>query len=231
LIEYRGEGELPVFAHHSLLVGKDGEGLSKRIGSLGIEVMREEGLEPQALTSLLARLGTSDPIEPRLSLEEMAEGFDFDRMGRAPARFDAEELRQLNAKILHMMPYEDLQERLTALSVDEALWTVAKGNIELLSDIEKWRDVVTGEVEPLIEADDKAVTDAAAAAVPPGDVTEADWSALVDKVKAETGAKGRRLFMPLRKALTGVDHGPEMAPMFALIGAEKAKARFSGQRA
>lgn len=231
IIEYRGEGTLPVFAHHSLLVGKDGEGLSKRLGSLSVEAMREEGLEPQAITSLLARLGTSDPVEPRLSLEEMAEGFDFDRFGRAPARFDPEELRQLNAKILHMMPYELLEKRLSKLGVDEALWQAASGNIDILGDITMWRDIVRGEIDPVIEDEDKAVTDAAAAAVPETVSGEEDWSALVEAVKSATGAKGRKLFMPLRKALTGEAHGPEMGPLFALIGAEKARKRFAGQRA
>ncbi|WP_370338924.1 glutamate--tRNA ligase [Parvularcula marina] len=231
LIEYRGDGIMPSFAHHSLLVGKDGEGLSKRLGSLSISAMREAGLEPEAITSLLSRLGTSDPIEPRLSMEEMAEGFDFGRMGRAPARFDMDELHQLNAKILHMMPYERMEDRLEAAGVSRELWEMAKGNIELFSDIGQWRDVVMGEIDPVIDDEDKPVTDAAAAAVPEGEITEADWQALIEKVKTETGAKGKKLFMPLRKALTGAEHGPEMGPIFALIGAEKARARFAGKRA
>ncbi|RFB04159.1 glutamate--tRNA ligase [Parvularcula marina] len=231
LIEYRGDGIMPSFAHHSLLVGKDGEGLSKRLGSLSISAMREAGLEPEAITSLLSRLGTSDPIEPRISMEEMAEGFDFGRMGRAPARFDMDELHQLNAKILHMMPYERMEERLEEAGVSQELWETAKGNIELFSDIGQWRDVVMGEIDPVIDDEDKAVTDAAAAAVPQGEITEADWQALIEKVKTETGAKGKKLFMPLRKALTGAEHGPEMGPIFALIGAEKARARFAGKRA
>lgn len=231
VIAYRHEGELPSFAHHSLLVGKDGEGLSKRLGSLSVSAMREEGLEPQAITSLLARLGTSDPVEPRLTLEELVEGFDFTRFGRAPARFDDSELRQLNARILHMMPYEQLAPRLEKHGISEELWDAAKGNIEIFADIDQWRQIVEGEIDPVIENDDKPVTEAAAAAVPEGEVTEADWQVLVDKVKTETGAKGRKLFMPLRKALTGLEHGPEMGPLFALIGAEKARARLAGQRA
>lgn len=231
VMEYRNDGNMPTFAHHSLLVGKDGEGLSKRLGSLSIEAMREEGLEPQSISSLLSRLGTSDPVEPRLELSEMANTFDFGRFGRAPARFDEDELRQLNAKILHMMPFAQIEDRLADTGVTEALWTVASGNIERLSDIQTWHEVAYGEVTPLISEEDRAVVDAAAAAMPTGDLTEDDWTTLVNTVKSETGVKGRKLFMPLRKALTGEDHGPEMAPLFVLIGAEKARARFSGQRA
>lgn len=231
LIEYRGDGVMPTFGHHSLLVGKDGEGLSKRLGSLAIEAMRADGLEPEALTSLLSRLGTSDPVEPRLTLDEMAEGFDFGRLGRAPARFDMDELRQLNARILHMMPFENVETRLGKLGVSERLWEAVKGNIEIFSDVETWRVITEEPIDPLITDEDRQVATAAADAVPDKELEEADWSALIEQVKAETGAKGRKLFMPLRKALTGLDHGPEMGPLYALIGAEKAKARFSGQRA
>lgn len=221
-------GEPPQFAHHSLLVGADGQGLSKRLGSLSIEAMREDGLEPSSITSLLAKLGTADPVLPVRDLDALAESFDFDRVGRAPARFDMAELEGLNAKILHETPYEDVAARLSELGCDEALWNAVRGNITRLKDVAHWVGVVGGEIAPVIE--DKALTDEAAALVP--DALDGEsWSALTSALQEKTGAKGKKLFMPLRLALTGEARGPEMAAMLPLIGADKARARLKGERA
>jgi len=227
IIEALG-GKAPEFAHHSLLVGADGQGLSKRLGALSIEAMREDGLEPSSITSLLAKLGTADPVAPQRDLAVLADTFDFDRIGRAPARFDMAELEQLNAKILHETPYADVAARLQALGVSEALWEAVKGNITRLKDAAEWIAVVDGEVDPMI--DNQEFASAAAALVP--DALDGDsWGAFTNAVKEKTGAKGKNLFMPLRLALTGRERGPEMAALFPLIGAEKARARLSGKRA
>ncbi|MCQ8185570.1 glutamate--tRNA ligase [Parvularcula maris] len=232
VIAYRGEGAIPTFGHHSLLVGKDGEGLSKRLGSLGIEDMRREGLEPQAVTSLLARLGTSQPVEPVLSMEKLAEGFSFDILGRAPARFDPEELKLLNAKILHEMSYEDVADRLERLGVSQPIWEAVHGNVETLEEAAVWREVIEGELNPVIADEDREFCAAAAAEVEAaGEARKESWSTLTKALKDETGRKGRGLFMPLRLALTGKDHGPEMPDLFALMGKQKAAARLRGERA
>lgn len=221
-------GEPPAFAHHSLLVGADGQGLSKRLGSLSIEAMREDGLEPAAITSLLAKLGTADPVLPQTDLMALAESFDFDRVGRAPARFDMAELEALNAKILHETPYEEVADRLRPLGVGDALWEAVKGNITRLKDAAEWVGVVDGEVDPVIENADFA---SAASELVPDALDEKSWEAFTNAVKEKTGAKGRNLFMPLRLALTGRQRGPEMAAIFPLIGSEKARARLLGKRA
>ncbi len=228
LVRLRG-GATPAFAHHSLLVGADGEGLSKRLGSLSIEAMREEGLEPASITSLLARLGTAEPVGAERDLGALAAAVDFDKVGRAPARFDENELKALNAKLLHETPYEDVADRLEPLGVDARLWAAVRGNLERLDDAARWRAVVDGPIEPVIE--EGGVPAAAADLVPDDPLTVESWSGFVERVKAATGAKGKALFMPLRKALTGEQRGPEMAPLFALIGAEKARARLRGERA
>ncbi|MEO0398203.1 MAG: glutamate--tRNA ligase [Pseudomonadota bacterium] len=224
-----GASAVPQFAHHSLLIGADGEGLSKRLGSLSIEAMREEGLEPAAIASLLARLGTSEPVRPEPSLAALAADFDFAKAGRAPARFDSEELASLNAKILHETPYATLADRLAPLGVEEALWNAVRGNINALADAGEWVSVVSGAIDPVIE--DGGVPGAAADLVPDGPLTEESWSSFVNAVKETTGAKGKKLFMPLRLALTGAARGPEMQVIFPLIGAEKARARLRGERA
>ena len=221
-------GEPPQFAHHSLLVGADGQGLSKRLGALSIEAMREDGLEPAAITSLLAKLGTADPVAPAPDLRRLAESFDFDRVGRAPARFDPAELEALNAKLLHETPYEAAADRLAALGVSKPVWEAAQGNITRLRDIGRWVRVIEGEIDPVIE--DKALTDKAAALAP--DALGPDsWATLTKALQQETGAKGRKLFMPLRLALTGEKSGPEMAVLLPLLGVEKVRARLRGERA
>ena len=229
LIAMKGAGSVPAFAHHSLLVGADGQGLSKRLGSLSIEAMRDDGLEPAAITSLLARLGTAAPVVPEPDLSALAASFDLDKVGRAPARFDEAELLALNAKLLHEAPFDAVGDRLQALGVSPALWAAVRGNIERLNDVASWRDVVEGEIDPVIE--DAALTAKAAELTPDGPLTEESWSSLTAALKDATGAKGKKLFMPLRLALTGRPHGPEMGPIFALIGAQKARARFKGMRA
>jgi len=222
-------GATPQFAHHSLLIGADGQGLSKRLGALSIEAMREDGLEPAAITSLLARLGTSEPVAPVRDLSQLAAAFDFEKIGRAPARFDEAELLALNAKILHDTPYEELADRLAEFGVSRELWDAIKGNVVRLSDVAEWRAVLDGEIDPVIESE--AFATKAASLVPPGPLSDASWAQFTAAVKAETGAKGRDLFMPLRLALTGRATGPEMAQIFPLIGSEKARARLSGRRA
>ena len=221
-------GEAPQFAHHSLLIGADGQGLSKRLGALSIEAMRIDGLEAAAITSLLAKLGTADPVLPQPDLSALAETFDFDRLGRAPARFDMAELEALNAKLLHETAYDSVSSRLQKLGVTPPLWEAVKGNITRLADAAEWVSVIDGEVEPVIDNQDFA--NEAAALVP--DSLDADsWSQLTSALKEKTGAKGKALFMPLRLALTGRERGPEMAALLPLIGSEKARARLRGQRA
>ncbi|MEM8987458.1 MAG: glutamate--tRNA ligase [Pseudomonadota bacterium] len=222
-------GQAPQFAHHSLLVGADGEGLSKRLGSLSIEAFREDGLEPEAITSLLAKLGTSDAVEPERDLAKLASDFDFSKMGRAPARFDPAELTALNAKILHDTPYGAVADRLSALGASEALWEIVKGNVEKLADVTLWKNIAEGEITPVIE--DAEFATAAAALLPSDPLTEDSWSAWTSAVKEKTGAKGKQLFLPLRLALTGQKFGPEMNRLLPLIGAERAKARLAGETA
>ena len=231
IIAYRGEGSVPQFAHHSLLVGKDGEGLSKRLGSLAIEGLRDDGIEPQAITSLLARLGTSQPVEAVLDSQTLADGFSFDILGRAPARFDPDELKNLNAKILHDMPFEMARPRLEKLGVSEEIWGLVHGNLNALEEAALWRDVVDSEIDPVIADEDKEFCEAAANALADVAADAEGWSALTKNLKESTGRKGKGLFMPLRKALTGQPHGPEMPHLFALIGKEKAAARLRGNRA
>ena len=221
----------PEMAHMPLLIGADGQGLSKRLGSLSAQQLRAEGYEPMSILSLLGKIGTSDPVEARESLQQLAMEFSFSKMGRAPARFDENELNGLNAQIVHAMSFEEVQPRLTKLAYgDKAtpeFWDAVKGNLKGVPDAGLWLTVVYGGglTGPELDADDQAFIGEAAKLFPAGDVTAATWKEWVDAVKAKTGRKGKGLFMPLRRVLTDQEHGPEMDKMLLLIGGEKARAR------
>ena len=221
----------PEMAHMPLLIGADGQGLSKRLGSLSAEQLRNEGYEPLALLSLLAKIGTSDPVEARESLQQLALEFSFSKMGRAPARFDENELDGLNAQIVHAMSFETVKPRLAKLAYgDQAtpeFWDVVRGNLKGVQDAALWLAVVYGGglTGPDFDADDRAFVGEAAKLFPAGAVTLETWKTWAEAVKATTGRKGKSLFQPLRRVLTDQEHGPEMDRMLLLIGAEKARAR------
>ena len=215
----------PTYAHHSLLIGADGKGLSKRLGSLSIGSMREGGLEPMAVVSHAALLGTSDNIHPCADYSELVDGFALDKLSRAPARFDEAELVHLNAKLLHHLPWDAVKDRLAGDS--EAFWIAVRGNIEKLADAEAWRTVVSGTITPVVAPADAEFIASARALLPPEPWDGMTWKAWTEAVKGATGRKGKTLFMPLRLALTGLDHGPELAQLLPLIGRETAVVRLS----
>lgn len=219
------DGKVPEFAHFALLAGSAGEGLSKREGALSIAELREHGIEPTAITSLLARIGTSDPIEPFGDLRPLIDSIELDKFGRATAKFDIHELNVLNAKILHQTRYEQVRDRLEGAGPE--LWEAVRANIERVSDVKDWQCIVDGPIEPHVEDADFAAQ--AADLLPPGDWDEATWSGWTKAVSEASGRKGKALFLPLRLALTGLDHGPEMKHLLPLIGADQARARLLGK--
>ena len=221
----------PAFGHHSLLVGADGQALSKRLGALSVQSFRDEGLEPMAVLCHAALVGTSDAIEPLTSRDELAAKLDFAKISTAPGRFDVADLRTLNGKLLHKLGYADVAERLRELGVEggEDFWNAVRGNLEVLSDARLWWDVVARDIEPVIE-DPKAAS-AAAAVLPAEPWGEDTWGAWTAAIKSATGAKGRALFHPLRLALTGRESGPELKALLPLMGRERVLARLEGKRA
>ncbi len=222
----------PEMAHFSLLTGAEGEGLSKRLGTQSIQDFREQdGLEPMAINSLLARLGTSDPVEPQQTLDALVAGFDITHFGRAAAKFDPAELHNLNARILHDLPFDNVKARLDAMvpGIDADFWQTIRANLNVLSDIQDWARIVNGPLEPVIDDADFLAT--AASLLPPEPWDHDTWKAWTSAVKEATGARGKALFMPLRQALTGLDHGPEMSHMLPLIGRDRVGARLAGKMA
>jgi len=217
---------LPTFAHEALLVAAEGK-LSKRLGSLGVDAIRDAGIEPMALLSLLARLGTSQPVEPRASLVELAEGFDFAHFGRAPAHFDLAEVEQLNARLLHHLDFAAVADRLPP-GARESDWLLLRGNLAHLGEFAEWQAVLDGDVDPpALTEDDRAFLGEAARVAAKVDWHGEPWAELSGALKSATGRKGKPLFHPLRLALTGRESGPEMAGLLKRIGRERALTRLS----
>lgn len=219
--QHGAQQNLPQFAHEALLVGNEGK-LSKRLGSLGCDAFREKGVEPQAIIAMLARLGTSLAVEPIADRQTLVESFDLAHFGRAPARFDDAELDRLNAAIVHLLSFAEVADRLPA-GMDEAGWHAIRPNLSHVAEAgELWR-LVTGPIEqPAFSEEDRAYLAEAAQALSWGDNP---WHALTSALKDSTGRKGKALFLPLRQALTGMDHGPDMAELMPLIGESEVKAR------
>lgn len=223
-------GTTPNLAHTPLLIGADGQGLSKRLGSLSIQQLGQDGIEPIAIASLLAKIGTSDAVELRDSLTTLASEFSFDKIGRAPARFDEKELLGLNAEITHSLSFDDVKDRLAALPMGELatepFWALVSENLQKVDDAATWLPVFFGDIEKAeLEAEDASFISGAATHLPEGDITEDTWKAWTNALKEETGRKGKQLFMPLRLALTGQSHGPQMNKVIALLGRDKVLAR------
>jgi len=214
----------PAFAHEALLVGSEGK-LSKRLGATGMAELRAEGIEPEALVALLARLGTADPVDAALDAAQLAASFDLSRFGRAPARFDEAELARVNAAILHHLPFDAVADRLPD-GMGSAAWAAIRPNLASVAQAADWWAVVKGPLAaPALDADDAAFCAQAAALAGGLDWAEAPWQALTGALKVATGRKGRALFLPLRLALTGLEHGPDMAALLPLIGRDEAMAR------
>lgn len=225
-------GKAPEFAHLSLIADAEGGKLSKRLGSLSLKAVKEEeGLEPMSVVSLMSRLGTSDPIEAFTDKKELTESFDFSKFSRNPPKFDTDELLRLNSKILHNTSYDAVKDRLLEMGLnelDEPFWNAVRPNLERLQDIQEWWNVANGPVTPIIANDDTGFTAQAAELLPPAPWNENTWNEWVSSVKENTDRKGKTLFMPLRQALTGMDHGPELATLLPLLGPDKVKQRLSG---
>ncbi len=214
-------GTPPQFAHHSLLTGPQGEALSKRLGTLALKDLRERGIEPMAILSLMARLGSADPVELRGDMSELIEGFDISRFGSAPTKFDPDDLLPLTAHHLQSLPYAAVVEDVKSVGVPaeaaERFWNVVRDNITVKSDMADWWKVFRGETSPQVPVEDREFVAEALAMLPPLPYGPETWSEWTGAVKEKTGRKGKALFMPLRLAVTGRPHGPEMADVLPLM--------------
>jgi glutamyl-tRNA synthetase len=210
----------PHFAHEALLVAAEGK-LSKRLGSIGVDQVRDAGLEPMALLSVLARIGTSQPVEAVERMDELASDLDFAHFGRAPAHFDLHEVELLNARYIHSLDFVSVRDRLPPGATEQD-WELLRPNLASVSGFADWLPVLHGEIEPVeLGHEERAVVREAAAIAAGLDWSSEPWKRLTEQVKERTGQKGRALFHPLRAAITGLDSGPEMAGLVERIGKER----------
>ena len=214
-------GTVPSFAHHSLLTGPQGEALSKRLGTLALRDLRAQGVQPMALLSHMARLGTSDPIELRTDMDDLVQGFDLSHFGAAPTKFDVDDLFPLTAHYNQALAYADVADYIHSLGVPddvaETFWNTVRENITVLDDLKDWWALCRDGATPMVDDEDKEFIEQALAMLPDQPWDTDTWGAWTKAVKEATGRKGRALFMPLRKALTGMDHGPDMSHLLPLL--------------
>ena len=219
-------GKVPAFAHHSLLTGAQGEELSKRLGSLAIKDLRDAGVAPEALVSMMSRLGSSQPVE-LLSLDEIADSFDLSHFGASPTKFDAEDLWPLTRHQNQSLPFAAVKDRIAALGVPadlaERFWRVASQNITKLDDLAEWWEIFANGATPDIAEEDRDFIAEAMTLLPAPPYSDASWGEWTNAVKEATGRKGKGLFMPLRKAVTGQAHGPDMSDVMPLLQVVKAR--------
>jgi glutamyl-tRNA synthetase len=216
---------VPTFAHMALLKTKEGE-MSKRLGGNDIRSLRKNGILPMAVNSLLARMGTSDAVEAFPDMQPLIDSFDFKKFGRAPANYDVAELEKLNEKLLHQLPFAAVKEKIPF--ADEAFWLGVRANLTSLADAKVWWDILHGVASgQLSVASDKEFLAQAANLLPPEPWNETTYDAWLTAVKPTTSRKGKELFLPIRKALTGLEHGPELKKLLPLLGADKTTARLT----
>lgn len=216
--------KVPKFAHLALLKTKEGE-MSKRVGGNDIRTLRTDGIEPMAINSLLARIGTSDAVEAFAEMQALIAGFDFSKFGRAPAIYDAHELERLNGKILHQLPFSAVKAKLAF--ADEAFWLSVRANINKLSEAKEWWDIIHGDVAAVAKSE---LLTSAQKLLPNNSWDDATWGSWTKALTEATGLKGKELFMPLRLALTGKEHGPEMKKLLPLMGYDIVVKRLSGEK-
>jgi len=233
LFEALGTG-VPTFAHLPLMTDAGGDGLSKRLGSLSLRDLHEQGVEAMAINSLLAHLGTSDDITPFSDLQSLVDTFEVTHFSRATPKFDPDQLWALNARLLHETPYDRIADRLAQMGLADAtapFWEAVRANLEKLGDARLWYSVCFTVTTPVIETDDAAFLNDAVGHLPDEPWNDSTWGAWTALLKDTTGRKGKTLFMPLRMALTGLDHGPELKNLLPIIGRDRAVARLTGKPA
>jgi glutamyl-tRNA synthetase len=228
----------PSYGHVSLIVGNDGSPLSKRHGATSVREYRERGYLPQAMTNHLFRLGHSTSEHGFLSLEEMARAFDAAHLGRAPARFDEQQLLVWQKEAVHRLSIDEALRWLGPLlpaSLDEktraAFVAAVLPNLVLPEDVRGWVNVVFGDLPQLEPAEQQLVLEAGkgyfSAAAEAAAANGNDLAAIANAVRSATGKKGAALYMPLRVALTGRAHGPELAPLLKAMPPGKARERLA----
>lgn len=223
------------FGHFPLIVDQEGQGFSKRLGSLSLQELRRQGMHPLAICSVLAALGTAEAPLLCGHLEDLVLDFDLGKFGRSTPKLDLEDLWHVNTKLLHHLPFEVIQHRLIALDlsyITPHFWEAIKGNITRLEDLALWWTICHGSLTSPFEAVQEIdYLQQALDLLPPAPWTPETWSVWTALLKEKTGRTGKNLYLPLRLALTGLDHGPEMKILLPLMDPPVVITRLKGKTA
>ncbi len=214
------------FAHMPLISDEQGEGLSKRLGSAGIRTLRSEGILPMALSNVLARLGTSQPIEAFDSLEPLIKEFSFSNFARSTPKFSIETVQAINSKLIHDAPFEQIKPYLPeATHLDSNTWETLQRNLNSLHDLPTWLQILDGSFTNNFSEEDKTYFQNVLNCLPEKDWDQDPWIEWQTSIKEKTNRKGGKLLKPIRFALTGLDHGPELGKLVKLLGRQEIERR------
>ena len=220
------DSSIPIFGHNSLLVSESGEPFSKRNSAASINQLREDGVDPNAINSLNASIGSSVDIEAYNSLNLLAQQFEITSLGRAPARYSNDQLYKLNSELLSNYDFEKI---ISLLGDDKGsfnieFWDCIKQNISNISEVLEWIRVIDDPINVKIDIDYEYLN-IAQDLLPNEPWNTETWDQWILKIKEKTQRKGKDLFMPIRLALTGKTKGPELNKLILLMGYNKVMER------
>ena len=210
-------GQPPKFAHLSLLTTKEKK-LSKRIGGFSIEELKEKGILPLSLAIFLSKMGTSDIIDTKKRIPDLIKEFEFSKLSKSTVQYDYRELAIFNTKIIHSLTYNEIKDKLQELgmkNIDEKFWLSVRNNIEQLEDVKEWWRICKEDIKTKIL--DKELTKLASEQLPEGEPNFTTWDTWMNNIKNYTDKRGRKLFLPIRVALTGEEQGPELRNLLPLM--------------
>ncbi len=209
------------FAHHALLKASSGDKLSKRDNVISISSFREANMEPISILSLLATIGTSNSIELKDNIDQIKSEFKLSTISTSPGRIEIDVLNALNKKQVQKYNFSEIEERLKKIDekIDQKFWETIRGNLNVVEDIKQWTNIVFN--SEIIKPSDKDYIKIAMELIPDDPWNDETWGLWTSAIKEKTGRKGKELFLPLREAFTGLNHGPEMKLLIQLLGREK----------
>ena len=214
-------GNIPFYGHHSLLIDLSGDNLSKRLGALSIKDIRNAGIEPMALNNIISTLGSSKSPKLLHTLEEISEFFTISSFGSAPIKFDFNLLNNMSSKILRDTPLKTIKKEFVEIGIPnkyhKTFWEAIRANLNTRDEISKLWNLCINGTTPIIDYEDLEYVRMAFKILPSPPYNEESWGIWTKKVSEKTGRKGKHLFLPLRKALTGKSFGPDMGKLLPFL--------------
>ncbi|MBD5405516.1 glutamate--tRNA ligase [bacterium] len=224
MFEALGAKFIPQFAHYPMILNAEGHKFSKRESDISIRNLKNDGIEAMTIANILVGLGSANGGKMHKNMEELASTFALSNYGSAFSRFDMDTFYKENGKLLRVLDFDDVKDRLVSIDgrIDAKFWNMVRGNIDKLSDISYWVNVVYGDIEaPALSSDERSFLNTALSSLPVGDFDENTMKIWANAIMDATGKKGRDLYHPIRLCLTGIEYGPEMTALLPLMGRDK----------